>query len=78
MTLTGKGYYIWKIRDAEGGDAHAILARAQAAGLSHVLVKVADGERSYNYVTDTRTDLVKPVAKLLQDNGIQVWGWQYI
>jgi hypothetical protein len=78
MTLTGKGYYIWKIRDAEGGNPHAILARAQAAGLSHVLIKVADGERIYNYVTDTRTDLVKPVAKLLQDNGIQVWGWQYI
>jgi hypothetical protein len=78
MTLTGKGYYIWKVRDVERGDAHAILAAAQQAKLSHVLVKVADGDRSYNYDSDARLDLAKPVVQLLQNQGIHVWGWQYI
>jgi len=78
MTLTGKGYYIWKVRDVEGGDPAAILAAAQAAGLSHILIKVADGERGYNLHPDMNADFVKPLAQALRSAGIQVWGWQYI
>lgn len=78
MTLTGKGFYIWKVRNCESGDANAIVHAAQQANLSHVIIKVADGDRSYNYDTELQVDLVAPVARLLMDAGIQVWGWQYI
>src|SRR5437764_751953 len=52
-------------------------ARAAAAGLSHVLIKVA--ERTYGYGLDWHgQDLVAPVAKALRARGIQVWGWHYV
>ena len=78
MALQGKGFYIWKIRDCEGGDANAILSEARKADLSHVLIKIADGTNTYNFDSQRRIDLVPPVARALKNAGIQVWGWQYI
>lgn len=78
MTLQGKGFYIWKVRDCEGGDPNAILAMVKQADLSHVLIKVADRAKMYNYDYERQIDLVAPVSQLLQSQGIQVWGWQYI
>ncbi len=78
MTLSGKGLFIWKILDCEGGDPAAIRKVALASGLSHVLIKVADAERTYNYDTARLFDRVAPVARALRDAGIQTWGWQYI
>ena len=72
MALKGKGFYIWKIKNAENGNAGKIAAVAKAAGLSHVLIKVANGIYSYNY------GLVPPVANALRSVGIQVWGWHYV
>ncbi len=78
MTLKGKGFYIWKIPDCEGGDANKIANVAKAAGLSHVLIKIADGIYTYNYDWNKRVDLVPPVANALRARGIQVWGWQFV
>lgn len=78
MALQGKGFYIWKIKDCEGGDATKIASTAKAAGLSHVLIKVADGGYSYNYDWNRKVDLVPPVANALRSMGIQVWGWHYV
>ncbi len=78
MTLKGKGFYIWKVNYCNGGDINSILEDCQAANLSHVLVKISDGDRKYNYIKDQNIDLVAPLAKLLKENGIQVWGWQYL
>ncbi len=78
MALQGKGFYIWKIKDCEGGDANRIASVAIAAGLSHVLIKIADGIYTYNYDWNSRTDLVPPVANALRAQGIQVWGWHYV
>lgn len=78
MTLAGKGFFIWKLKNCEGGDPNAITAVAQKAGLSYVLIKVADRDNIYNYDYERRLDLVPPVARALQAAGIQVWGWQYI
>jgi len=72
MPLEGKGLYIWKVNNVEGGDPATIARRASQAGLSHVLIKVADGSRAYN------PGLVAPIVPLLKDIGIQVWGWQYV
>ena len=78
MPLRGKGFFIWKIRDCDGGNAISIANSAQAAGFSHVLLKIADGSYSYNYDRNTSTDLIPPVVQALRNRGIQVWGWHYV
>lgn len=78
MSLSGKGYYIWKIRQCEGGDAQAIARTARQAGLSHVLIKVANGVSPYNYDWQHKIDMVPPVVQALKAAGIQAWGWQYV
>lgn len=72
MALEGKGFYMWKIHRCEDGDPTAIAGRAQSAGLTHVLVKIADGSSAYN------VDLAEPVVNALQAVGIQAWGWQFV
>ncbi|NPA30690.1 MAG: nuclear transport factor 2 family protein [Chloroflexi bacterium] len=78
MSLVGKGYYIWKISRCEGGDPRAIARVAAEAGLTHILVKVADGTGAYNYDWQRRRDLVPPLVQALRERGIAVWGWQYV
>lgn len=78
MTLQGKGYFIWRIKNCEGGDAGKIASVAQAADLSHVLIKVADRHYPMNVSSDGKTDYVPPVANALRAMGIQVWGWHYV
>lgn len=86
--LQGKGMYLWRIHRVEGGNPAAIAEVAQKAGLSHVLVKIADGRGTYNTykVQDGRElynyqggeDHVAGVVAALRAKGIQPWGWQYI
>ena len=78
MTLQGKGFFIWQIRHCEGGDAKAIALLAAEAGLSHVVIKVADGPAAYNVDMKTGIDLVPSVVEALRGYGIGVWGWHYI
>ena len=78
MTLQGKGFMIWMIPRAEGGNAEAIASAAKSAGLSHVLIKIADGPYAFNVDKTTKIDLIPPVAKALKAKGIQVWGWHYV
>ncbi len=78
MGLTGKGFMIWKIKDCEGGNAEQIADLARRSGLSHVLIKVADGPYAYNYDLTTKVDRIPAVADALHKRGIQVWGWQYV
>ncbi len=78
MALQGKGFMIWKVPSCEGGNAAQIAAAAQAAGLTHVLIKIADGPYAYNVDKETKIDLVPPVVEALQAKGIQVWGWHYV
>jgi hypothetical protein len=73
----GKGFYIWQIPHCESGDATRIAARAEAAGLSHVLIKIADAGNAFNIDKNGR-DLVPPVVAALHARGIQAWGWHYI
>jgi len=78
MSLEGKGFYIWKIKYCEGGDVRAIANLAEQAELSHVLVKVANANWSYNIDPMTNQDLVGPLVKELKKRDIAVWGWQYV
>jgi hypothetical protein len=79
MTLYGKGYFLWKIPQVMKGDPAAIASKAVDAGLSHVLIKIADGaDWVYNYNDDDEVDLVPPVRDALLEAGLSVWGWHYV
>ena len=77
MSLQGKGFYIWKVRECENGDSQAIANVAAQAGLTHVMIKLADGTYSYN-LDPTGADLVPPLVGALHNRGIQAWGWHYL
>lgn len=76
--LQGKGMYLWRIARVEDGDPNAIARVAKEAGLSHVLIKVADGRTSYNIDWDNQIDLVPPLVDALRARGVSPWGWHYI
>lgn len=79
MKLMGKGYYLWQLPYCDQGDPVAIAARAKAAGLSHAMIKIADGSTwPYNYDFDRDLDLIPPVRKSLREAGVSVWGWHYV
>jgi hypothetical protein len=78
LTLQGKGFYIWQISRCEGGVVDDIANQATQAGLSHVLIKVADGTDAYNVNLNTGEDLVPPVVRALHERNIQAWGWHYL
>lgn len=79
MSLQGKGLYLWKIQQVLNGDPLAIAEKAMEAGLSHVLIKIADGANwIYNYVKEENIDLIPPVRDALRGAGISVWGWHYV
>ena len=71
--LKGKGVWIWQIRNCEKGDIPAIVAKASMHGLSHVLVKVADGAKLHS----ANRKLYSPLITALQEANIQAWIWQY-
>ena len=78
MTLQGKGFFIWQVRRCENGDAGAIANVAASAGLTHVLIKIADGASPYNVDLTSGQDLVLPVLMALRERGISVYGWHYV
>ena len=78
MGLKGKGFFIWKVKHCEEGDADKIARHAKKAGLSHVLIKIANGIYRYNYDWEQKIDLVPPVVNALRSKGIAVWGWHYV
>ena len=78
MTLEGKGFFTWKIPNCEHGDAGQIAAHSKAAGLTHLVLKIADGTMIYNGTWGDPTDYTTPVVKALRAQGIKVWGWHYL
>ncbi len=78
--LFGKGLWLQRLSACEQGDLAVIVARAAAAGLSHVIVKVADGADLVNAAD--AADAAEPadpalaLTERLTQAGIDVWGWQ--
>lgn len=70
--IEGKGMWIWKFRQSESGDAQAIVDRAQAAGLTHLWVRVGDSRDGF-YAGEVLDDLV-PRARA---RGLAVVGWGF-
>lgn len=68
----GKGMWIWMEDRADGGDAGAIVARAKAAGLTHLYVRT--GTLKGGFIGGPFLDRLLPVAHA---NGIRVYGWDF-
>ncbi|MDP9072322.1 MAG: peptidoglycan-binding protein, partial [Actinomycetota bacterium] len=68
----GKGMWIWRSEQAEGGDPHAIVARARAVGLSHLYVRTASLKQGF-YAAGF-LDRLLPVAHAA---GIRVYAWDF-
>ncbi len=78
MGLTGKGYFLWRIQQCENGDPERIAQAASEAGISHMIVKIADGGFPYNVDRDKKIDYVPKVVEALRARNISVWGWHYV
>ncbi len=76
--IEGKGFFTWKIPNCERGDANQIASQARSAGLTHLVLKVADGMVIYNGNWGDPKDYTTPVVTALRQNGIKVWGWHYL
>jgi hypothetical protein len=76
--LTGKGMFIWIIKNCHNGDVNEIVKKARNANYSHVLIKIANGIYSYNVDWETKVDMVPPLIQGLKSMGIQAWGWHYL
>jgi hypothetical protein len=72
MALAGKGLFIWKLHRIAGGNVQSMVNKAKDAGLTHVIIKIADGASAYN------VDLVGPATDAFKAAGIQVWGWAWL
>ena len=70
--LTGKGMWVWKYRQTEQGDPDAIVARAVAAGLRQIWVRVGDSRDGF-YGAEVLDGLV-PRAHAA---GLAVVGWGF-
>ena len=75
MPLHGKGFFCEDLQACEGGDPAAILAAARTAGLTHVVVKIADGTRPLGR-DPSGNDSLLPFVSVLMQGGIVVWGSQ--
>ncbi|MCL6509943.1 MAG: hypothetical protein K6U78_04580 [Anaerolineae bacterium] len=75
--LYGKGVFIYQIERCEEGDARRIVERALAAGLRHVAIKIADGDRAYPFATAAERQTREAIGAL-QEAGLAVWGWHFI
>lgn len=76
--LTGKGFFISEIAQCEGGNLQAIAEQAHQAGLSYVVVKIAEGTTPANSATAPAHNPIQALRKYLTQHAIRLWGWQRV
>lgn len=83
----GRGVWIWQVEKCEGGDISKIVAKAEAAHLDHVFIKVTQGHfrgpRGHKKLVgftwagyNSECKVVK-LAKRLKAKGVRVYAWGY-
>jgi hypothetical protein len=70
--LNGKGMWIWKTLQTEGGDVDKVVARASASGLRQIWVRVGDSRDGF-YAADYLSRIVPRAHRA----GIAVIGWGF-
>lgn len=73
--ISGKGMWIWQFDATESGDASAIVARAVAAGLHQLWVRVGDSFDGFYGATEL--DALVPAAHRA-GLGVIGWGFPYL
>jgi hypothetical protein len=68
----GKGMWIYEPEKTEGGDAAAIVAKAKAAGLSHLYVRT--GSSWNGFYAASFLDKIVPAA---HEANLMVYGWDF-
>ena len=68
----GKGMWIWEAAKTEGGDAAAVVARAQAAGLTHLYLRMGSTKKGADGLPFA--DELLPLAHAA---GLKVYGWDF-
>lgn len=68
----GKGMWMWKPEQSDGGDVKAMIARAKAVGLTHMYVRT--GSSWDGFYAAPFLDELLPVAHAA---GIRVYGWDF-
>jgi hypothetical protein len=77
--ITGKGMWIWIVQRC--GEPTAIAAKAKAGGISHMLIKLADGPYAYygnNYGDTGNRDWTMQMVQACKAVGIDPVCWQYV
>ena len=67
----GKGIWIWKLSEAEGGNVSAIIERCENVGIEWVAIKCGDGGYFWSQCKLS-------TIEQFQNAGIKVFGWQYV
>src|SRR3954468_16772851 len=67
----GGGMWIWYVNKANGGNTDAIIAQAQAHGISTVFVKSGDGGSYWSQFSPA-------LVSALKAGGLRVCAWQYV
>jgi hypothetical protein len=70
--VAGTGMWIWQWDKTEGGDARRVVARALAAGLSNLWVRVGDSKRGFYGAS-----VLERLVPLAHTAGIRVVGWGF-
>jgi hypothetical protein len=69
---TGKGMWIWQPEKAEGGNAQAMVAKAQRFGINYLYVRTGSSKTGFNAAPFLNAIL--PAAHAV---GIRVYGWDF-
>ena len=71
------GMWIWNLKSTEAGDPVAQARVAKEAGITDVMIKIANGTAIFNYDEKTGRDYCLDTIKSFRAVGVTVWGWQY-
>jgi hypothetical protein len=68
----GKGMWIWLPEKVEGGNVAALVARAQAVGLTHIYVRTGSSKMGFY-----AADYLNHVLPAAHAAGLRVYGWDF-
>lgn len=84
VPTTGKGMWIWEIWNCEDGNLDSAVERLKGSGVTWVAVKLGDSNSPWDrtgqtlYAWASRYGGFDAVTDTFHNNGIKVYGWQYV
>ena len=84
LPSSGKGMWIWKIWNTEGGNLNTIVTKLKSNGVKWVIIKLGDSDSYYNragkilYNWASAYNGFDNVITQFHNNGIKVFGWQFV